>query len=135
MEAIYSFGMADNISRTLPAAVPLINQLTPPQSKYRGHQPPQKWSAEWWRSRISWWNGGNRQGRYLKYRLSGKAGSEVISCDVSAIYLTCRSLGAFDYSQGAQNKNLPIMRLWEAKTEIPASSVRPSSPETEERQR
>lgn len=39
MEAIYSFGMADNISRTLPAAVPLINQLAPPQSKYRGHQP------------------------------------------------------------------------------------------------
>jgi hypothetical protein len=62
MEALYSVGMANNISRTLQAAVPLMNQLTPPQSKYRGHQPPQKWSAGSWRSRISWWNGGNRLG-------------------------------------------------------------------------
>lgn len=32
MEAMYLGGMANNISRTLPAAVPLMNQLTPPQT-------------------------------------------------------------------------------------------------------
>jgi hypothetical protein len=36
MEAMYSGGMAHNIDRTLSAAVPLMNQLTPQQSKYRG---------------------------------------------------------------------------------------------------